>query len=105
MVGVEEKFRPLAIEVEPKVMPLVIPLPIAPELVILKASVTTVEPVPDVSALSRSNKAATALSVVLEVSWFWIRIAYSVLPATLGLFVKFKLIPAKPAVFEVVLWA
>ncbi len=56
--------------VEPKVMPLVMPAAIAPELVILRASVTTVEPVAEVSALSKSNRAATALSVVLAVTWF-----------------------------------
>ena len=58
--------------VEAKLMPLVIPEAMAPELVILKASVTMVEPVAEVSALSKSSSEATALSVVFEVGWFWI---------------------------------
>ena len=68
VVGVEEKFNPVSIVVEAKVIPLVTPAAIAPELVIRKASVTTVDPVPLVSALSNRRRAATALSVVFEVA-------------------------------------
>ncbi len=69
-MGVEEKLIPVPMVVDPKLMPLVIPAAIAPELVILKASVMTVEPVVLVSALSNKSKAETALSVVLAVTWF-----------------------------------
>ena len=54
--------------VEAILMAFVIPPAIAPEFVILKASVTTVLPVPEVSALSKSKSAATALSVTLVVT-------------------------------------
>ena len=68
MVGVEEKLIPVSIVVLAKLIPLVIPAAIAPELVILKASVTTVLPVPEVSALSRRSREATALSVAFVVT-------------------------------------
>ena len=67
--------------------------PAPPELVIKIASVTTVVPAAVVSALSSLNRAATALSVALAVSWFWTWKAYSVLPATVGLLVKLRLMP------------
>ena len=104
VAGVEEKFRPVPIVVEPKVMPFVMPADIAPELVILRASVTTVDPAVLVSALSRSRSEATALSVVFAVVWFWILRAVSVLPATDGLLVKLTLRPVK-LVLALVDWA
>jgi hypothetical protein len=68
VVGVEEKLIPVPIVVEAKLIPFVIPAAIAPEFVIRNASVTTVEPVPFVSALSKRSRDATALSVVLVVT-------------------------------------
>ncbi len=64
------KLIPLLMVAEPKVMPLVIPPEIAPELVMRRASATTVEPVELVSALSSKRSAFTELSVVLVVAWF-----------------------------------
>lgn len=57
--------KSVVMEVEAILMALVIPPAIAPELEIRSASVMTVEPAVEVSALSRTNRAATALSVVL----------------------------------------
>ena len=98
VVGVETKLIPVSMVVDLKATPLVIPAAIAPELLICRAPVTTVEPVPFVSALSKRSKAAKALSVVLVVTWFWICAAYSVLPATVGLLVKLTPSPTNPLV-------
>ena len=86
---------PVSIVVSLKAMPLVTPAAMAPELVMRRASVTTVEPVAEVSALSRRSRAVTALSVVLAVTWFWIRTTFSVLPATVGLLVKLTANPVQ----------
>lgn len=87
------KLIPLLMVAEPKVMPLVIPPEIAPELVMRSASATTVEPVEFVSALSSKRSAFTELSVVLVVAWFWIWATYSVLPATVGVLVNLRFKP------------
>ena len=63
LAGVEAKLIPVSIVVLRKAIPLVTPAEIPPELVILKASVTTVEPVPLVSALSKSSRASVVESV------------------------------------------
>ncbi len=88
-----------------KFRPLVIPPEMLPELVIRMASATTVEPVAEVSALSSNKRAATALSIVLAVVWFCMRVAYSVFPATLGLLVKLMPSPVKPAELATEAWA
>ena len=79
--------------------------PEPPELVIKMASVTTVVPPAVVSALSKRSNAATALSSVSAVNWFWIWKAYSVFPETEGLLVKLTPTPVKPLVLAVVDWA
>lgn len=71
----------------------VIPPAIPPEFEILSASVMTVDPVALVSALSSLSSADTALSVAFVVTWFCICAAYSVLLATVGLFVKARFSP------------
>ena len=70
--------------------------PAPPVFVILIASVTTVVPRVVVSALSKRRRADTALSVTLDVAWFWILTADPVFPAILGLFVKSTARPVIP---------
>jgi hypothetical protein len=82
VVGVEEKLIPVSMVVDARLIPFVIPAAIAPELVILNASVTTIELPEEVSALSKSSKLPTAASVLEEpLATFCILAAVSVLPA------------------------
>ncbi len=75
VIPVEARLIPVVIDCVPE--PMVMPLVIQPVMVfdvgeqtMRMASVTTVDPAAEVSALSKSKSEATALSVVLAVTWF-----------------------------------
>src|SRR5512142_1251736 len=94
MVVVPDVVNPVAPEMTPAAVMFTVGVlkrfvyPTPPVFVILMAFVTTVEPEAEVSALSMRKSASTALSVTFAVSWFETLRAFSVFPASEGLFVK-----------------